>query len=67
MAATREVDVETQAGVHTPAFRISFPCAVKMAGVQLKDGEQRVGPYAYRLRRGALETGDGGFGKAGGG
>ena len=70
VAATWEVDVETQAGERTPAFRISFPCAVNMAGVQLKDGEQLVGLYAYRLRGGgggALETGDGGSGEAGGG
>ena len=52
VAAAWEVDVETQAGERTPAFRISFPCIVKMAGVQLKDGEQLVGLYAYRLRGG---------------
>ena len=47
-------------GGETPAFHISFHCAVDMAGVQLKDGEQLVAPYAYRLRWGALDTGDSG-------
>ena len=48
VVATWKVDVETHAGERTPAFRISFPCAVKMVGVQLKDGEQLVRVYAYR-------------------
>ena len=58
VAATWEVDVEMQAGERTPAFRISFPSAIKMAGVQLKDGEQLVGLYACQLRGGhwKLET-----------
>ena len=42
--------METRAGERPPAFRISFPCTVNMAGVRLKDGEQLVGLYAYRLR-----------------
>ena len=51
--------METQAGEQTPTLRILFPCAVKMAGVQLKDGVHLVGLYAYRLRGGGhwkLET-----------
>ena len=52
MAATWEVDVETQVGKNTLAIRILFPCAVHVAGVQLKDGGQLVGLYAYRLGRG---------------
>ena len=51
MAATWEVDMETQAGEQTPPLRISFPCAVTMVwGVQPKEAEQLVALYAYRLR-----------------
>ena len=39
VAATQEVDMETQAGGRPPAFRSLFPCDVNIAGVQLKDGE----------------------------
>ena len=70
VAATWEVDVETQAGEQTPPLRISFPFAVTMAsGVQLKEVEQLVALFAYRLQGGggALETRDGSSGKAGGG
>ena len=52
LAVTWEVHVETKAVERTPAFRISFRCAINMAGVQLNDGEQLVGLYAYRLRGG---------------
>ena len=52
VAVTCEVHVETKAGERTPAFRISFGCAINMAGVQLNDGEQLVGLYACRLRGG---------------
>ena len=61
MAATWEVDVETQAGEQTPPLRISFPCIAAMAsGVQLKEAEQLVALYAHRFRGGGghwkLET-----------
>ena len=67
VAATWEVDVETQAGERTPAVRISFPCAVHMTRVQLKDGQQLVGLYTYWLPggHGKLETAV--SGEAGGG
>ena len=66
VAATGEVDVEMQAGERTSAFRMSFPCTVKMAGVRLKDGEQHVS-VRLPVAGGALETEDGGSGEAGGG
>ena len=59
MATTWEVNVETKAVERTPAFRILLPYAVNMAGVQLKNGEQLVGLYAYRLRGGGGEGGIG--------
>ena len=54
MAATWEVDVETQAGEQTPPpLRILFPCAITMAsGVQLKEAQQVVAMFAYRLQGG---------------
>ena len=52
--------METRAGGggRSPVFRTFFPCAVKMLGEQLKDGEQLVGLYAYGMHRGhrKLET-----------
>ena len=52
MAATWNADVETQVGEPTPAFCISFPGTVNMAGVQLKDEEQFLGLYPYWVRGG---------------
>ena len=50
VAAIWQGDVERKAGECSPAFRILFPYAVNMAGVQLKAWEQLVGLYTYRLR-----------------
>ena len=57
VASTCESDVETQDGEQNPPppVRVSFPRPITMAsGFQLKEGEQLLSLYMYRLRGGVM-------------